>query len=290
MMAKNSPLRLPPSIASRGLWIAQALLGFMGTLLLLFALALQARTTQWLHSVQQQIVFEIPVALDGEPSLVNVNNLLQTLKKQDGLENVKLLEKSAIESMLKGWIDNVKDLPLPILIEARVKEGADLTMAQYELDTNYKGVVFHLGKQAMSNGLQQVTTLRYAAYALVFIVIIVGAFMSLTAAYWRLDVQEDVLDLLHSMGASRTYIIRELARANFVQTLTSAGAGLISAFLLISIAWLFSGKATPNDLHFLSSSNALAAILVPLALAIVAALATIYAVRLHYTPFRGVKE
>ena len=290
MMNKSSPLRLPPSVASRGLWIAQALLGFMGTLLLLFALALQARTTQWLHSVQQQIVFEIPAALDGEPPMINVNDLLRDLKNQSTLENVNLLQKSEIETTLKGWIDNVKDLPLPTLIEARVKDGADLTMVQYELDEHYKGVVFHLGKQAMSNGLQQVSTLRWAAYALVLIVIIVGAFMSLTAAYWRLDVQEDVLDLLHSMGASRTYIIQELARANFVQTLTSAGAGLISAFLLISITWLFSGKASPNDLQFLSSSNALAAIIVPLMLAIVAALATIYAVRLQYTAFRGVKE
>jgi len=114
--------------------------------------------------------------------------------------------------------------------------------------------------------------------------------MSLTASYWRLDVQEDILDLLHTMGASRRYIMRELARANFVQTASAAGCGMILAFALLSIAWLLGGDSSPQALRTLSGGNFIMALLIPLLLGGVAASATIWAVRLHYTAFREVKQ
>lgn len=284
---KYSPLHHPPTIASRGLWLAQALLGFMGTILLVFALALQARSAQWLQAVEQQIVFEIPAAEGDEPPIAKTQDVLAVLKKQSTLENVHELARKDIEASLKGWIDNTGALPLPTMIQAKVKDGADLTMVQYELNENFPGVGFHLGRQAMKDGLQQVNTLRWAAYALVGLVLLVGAAMSLVAAYWRLEAQDAIVDLLHSMGASRTYIIRELARDNFVQTLTSAAAGLVAAFGLIALMWLFSGKAQPTDIRLLTGYNALASVFVPLGLATMAAFTTIWAVVLQYTPFRG---
>lgn len=290
IQSKHSPLHHPASIASRGLWLAQALLGFMGTILLIFALALQARSTQWLNAVQQQIIFEIPAAEAGEPQIVKPHAVLAMLKAQSTLEDVRLLSRRDIEGSLKGWIDNTGDLPLPTLIQGRVKDGSDLTMVQFELDENFKGVRFHLGRQTMNDGLQQVNALRYASYALVFLVILIGGAMSLVAAYWRLEAQDAVVDLLHSMGASRTYIIRELARDNFLQTLTSAAAGLVAAFGLIAIMWVFSGRAQPTDIQMLTGFNALMAVLVPVGLAVMAALTTIWAVTLQYTPFRSRSE
>ncbi len=290
IQSKHSPLHHPPTIASRGLWLAQALLGFMGTILLIFALSLQARSTQWLQAVEQQIVFEIPATEADEPPIAKTEDVLAMLRKQDTLENVHLLSRRDIETSLKGWIDNAANLPLPTLIQAKVKEGADLTMVQFELDENFKGVRFHLGRQAMRDGLQQVNALRWASFALVGLVLLVGAAMSLVAAYWRLEAQDAVVDLLHSMGASRTYIIRELARDNFIQTLTSAMAGLVGALGLIAVLWMFSGRAQPTDIQMLTGYNAIAAIIVPLGLAIMAAFTTIWAVTLQYTPFRSRPE
>jgi len=137
----------------------------------------------------------------------------------------------------------------------------------------------------MKDGLSQVLALKTMAYVLVLVTIMVGATMSLTAAYWRLDVQKDVIDLLHSMGANRRYLITDLARSNFLQTLASAGTGFILAILLLAIIWLFSGDARPQDIEVLSKSHTLWALVIPLLLAIMAAIATGVAVKMRYTAF-----
>ena len=286
-----SPLSLPSSTASRSLWAAQALLGFMGALLLLFALALQARTTQWMSAVEQQILFEIPAPAPGYDGAISDPELLRdALQKTPGLHHVQLLSRQDVSNSLKGLIENTDVLPLPILLRATADDGVSANAIQNALRDQFPRVQVHAGKQAMHDGLQQIITLRWLSSALVLVVIAVGASMSLASAFWRLDVQEDIVDLLHSMGASRAFVTRELARSNFVQVLTSAGTGLGFALMVAGIAWALSNSANPNQIQLLSSQGIAASILVPLALASLSALMTVWAVRTRYTPFREVKE
>ncbi len=286
-----SPLSLPSSTASRSLWAAQALLGFMGALLLLFALALQARTTQWLSAVEQQILFEIPAPAPGYDGPISDPELLRTtLQKTPGLNHVQLLSREDIAASLHGIIENTDVLPLPILLRATATDNISASAIQKMLRDQFPRVQVHAGRQAMHDGLQQIITLRWLSYALVFVVIAVGASMSLASAFWRLDVQDGIVDLLHSMGASRAFVTRELARSNFVSVMTSAGAGLGAALLVAGIGWAFGSGANPNEIQLLTPTGIAASVSIPVALAILSALMTAWAVRSRYTPFREVKE
>lgn len=290
MMHNASPLSLPPSVASRSLWVAQAFLGFMGALLLLFALALQERTTQWLSAVENQILFEIPApAPDDKVEFANPSEVRAFLQKRKDLDKIRLLSRDQVERSLSGWIDNASMLPLPILLEGTA--AADLNVAQLKdaLRKEFPNVLIHEGRHAMKDGLRQVIALRWLSYALVLVVVAVGTSMSLASAFWRLDVQDEIVDLLHGLGADRNFIVRHLARSCFIATFSSAGAGLAIALLLAAIGWL-AGMSGPNELRLLSPSGVIAAVSVPLLLAVMSALMAAVAVRARYTPFREVKE
>lgn len=285
-----SPLALQRSTATLSQWAAQALLGFMGTLLLIFALALQARTAVWMQSVENHILFEIPVTTPASTTPeIDPQSVRALLQKINGLNDVRILPAEEVQGSLKGWIDNVGVLPLPVLLQATADPRVDAGKLQQAVATQFPGVIVHAGKQAMQDGLQQITSLRYISYMLLCLVLLVGATMSLTTSLWRLDVQDDIVDLLHSMGASRSYIVRDLARFSFVQTLTSAGAGLLGALLLLLIGGLFLA-AGPNSMRLLSPLGIAGAACVPLALAALSALTTAWAVRTRYLPFRAVKS
>ncbi len=288
--AKHSPLSLPQTPAFRALWASQALLGFMGTLFLLFALALGARANIWLASMQNHVIFEMPINtheanIDLGFSKTELKKLEISIKSIEGLTNVNALSQDTIAKRLDNWINNVKDLPLPLMVEAEADDTFKASDTLKALQEDYPTLTIHEGREAMKDGLSHVLALKTMAYVLVLVTIMVGATMSLTAAYWRLDVQKDVIDLLHSMGANRRYLITDLARSNFLQTLASAGTGFILAILLLAIIWLFSGDARPQDIEVLSKSHTLWALVIPLLLAIMAAIATGVAVKMRYTAF-----
>ncbi len=288
--SKHSPLSLPQTPAFRALWASQALLGFMGTLFLLFALALGARANVWLASMQNHVIFELPIETTNEKidlsfSNVELKKLEQSIKKIDGLNNINGLSQDTIADRLDHWINNVKDLPLPLMVEAEASDDFKAKDALKTLRNDYPNIAIHEGREAMKDGLSQVLTLRLIAYFLVIVTILAGGAMSLTAAYWRLDVQKDVIDLLHSMGATKRYLITDLARSNFIQTLASAGTGLIIAIILLAIMWLLSGETRAQDIEILSQSHTLWALVIPFVLAIMAALATAVTIKMRYTAF-----
>lgn len=285
-----SPLALPRSTATISQWGAQALLGFMGTLLLIFALALQVRTETWLQAVENHILFEIPALTPASQSdEIDPQAVRSLLRDINGLSDVRILPASEVQASLKDWIDNVGVLPLPVLVQATADPRVDARKLQKAVATRFPSVTVHAGRQAMQDGLQQIISIRYVSYALLCLVLLVGAAMSLTTSLWRLDVQEDIIDLLHAMGASRSYIVRDLARFSFVQTLTSAGAGLLGALLLLMIGGLFF-KAGPGQVQLLSPLGIAGASCVPLALATLSGLTTAWAVRSRYLPFRVMKS
>lgn len=286
--SKHSPLRLPLTPAFKSLWGAQVLLGFMGTLFLLFAVALGQRADVWLGSIENHVIFELPHSLEDEDLTARVDlmsDLFSAISELDNISDIQKLDRSDIENRLDGWIDNLADLPLPIMIEAKALDNFNARNTKENLTSDFPALIIHEGEKAMEDGLSQVLLLKNIAYIMMFIVIFVGMAMSLTAAYWRLDVQASVIDLLHSMGASRRYIITDLARSNFLQTLASSALGLIIALILLAIIWLTSGDQSATNINLLSQNNLYVALFIPIVLAVVAGIATSWAVNLRYTAF-----
>ena len=228
-------------------------------------------------------------APDDNSAFIDPSELRAFLKKQDGLDNVRLLSRAQVEKALSGWIDNAAMLPLPVLLQAKATNDLNVAKLKESLRAAYPNVVVHEGKHAMKDGLRQIIALRWLSYALVFVVIAVGASMSLASAFWRLDVQDEIVDLLHGLGASRNFIVQHLARSCLIATGTSAGAGMGLALLFAVIGWL-AGVDGPNELRLLTPSGVIAAVTIPIALSVLSALMAAVAVRARYTPFREVKE
>lgn len=285
-----SPLSLPPSVASRSFWAAQAFLGFMGALLLMFALALQARTHEWLSAVENQILFEVPAPAPGDNAdFIDPSAVRNFLQKQEGLEKVRLLSRDQVERSLSGWIDNASMLPLPELLQASAQDSLNVAQLTQNVQKEFPSVVVHEGKNAMKDGLRQVIALRWLSYVLVAVVAAVGTAMSLAAAFWRLDVQDEIVDLLHGLGASRKFVVQHLARSCFISTGSSACTGTAFALFFVVMGWLL-GANGPNEVRLLSTGGVIAAALVPFMLALLSALMAAVAVRARYTPFRELKE
>ena len=208
------------------------------------------------NDLSQWVTLQIP-APDGIGSTAaeaasKMGDAVQAvLSRQQELDRIDRLSPQEAAKLLEPWFGKdvaMAQLPLPIIFQAHLKDGATLneitlktalaTVApQVDIDTHAFWVDHYL---------QLISSLRWGAYLLALLVIIATTIMIVFTSKTALKLHEDAVWLLHSLGASHDYIARQFQFNALLLGMRGALFGtLLSSALFFALAALTASFDAP---------------------------------------------
>ncbi len=239
MSATAKPNILPPeNLAGPALSAVTMVMTFLACLALGCSILADRAAERWLtratSAVSVQIVETIRLSADDQLPAV-----MRELRATPNIGTVRVLPREDLVALLEPWLGegNIgEDIPLPLLIEITPSRSAKLTANQLTaLDARLKSVA--PGARLDTHGRWR-ETLETTANALELFAALVLTMVSLATATVILFAtragllaNEEILNVLHQIGAQDGYISRHF-EGHFVRVVSIAAlAGLVAALI-----------------------------------------------------------
>lgn len=227
---------LPPeNLAGPALSAVTMVMTFLACLALGCSLLADRAADRWLQRATSALSVQIVETgtLTAEEQLPNV---LRELEAAPGIDAIRVLTRDDLVALLEPWLGtgNIgEDMPLPLLIE--VTPNADNPPATNALAAQIRAVA--PGARLDTHGRWRETlestanALQLFAALVLTMVTLATAMIILFATRAGLLANEEIIHVLHQIGAQDGYISRRF-EAHFIRrTALAATAGLAAAFI-----------------------------------------------------------
>jgi cell division transport system permease protein len=194
----------------------------------------------WQKGLSDRVTVQIMPAETGDAAAglkAETAAVLAVLGATPGIVHARALSETEIEALVAPWIGNsgvVEGIPLPRLIDASVApgEGVDSAALAARLKSAAPHAVLddHRRWIARLEGLAD--TIRYAAYGILLLIAGATAAVVTLATRAGLDAHQEMVALLHQMGARAGFIAHNIERHYLLSALAAAAAGTGLAALL----------------------------------------------------------
>jgi cell division transport system permease protein len=255
-------------------WIAAVVgaLAFLATLALGLALALAGTAGRWQASFQGTLTVELPAGADSAA-------VLRALRAEPTILRVEPIERSKSEALLAPWLGaaNVAQLPIPALIDVKLRDGAFVDVRA--LETRLAALTPGTQVDDHARWLGGFLALARAALIVASIVVVaVGLAAASCVAFATragLAMHREAVDLLHLVGAEDGYIAVQFASAAMRLAFVGAATGALGGAAVLALAHSIASAAATLafPLPALTATDWIALALVPLAATAVAAVA-----------------
>ena len=215
----------------------------------------------WRHDLITHATVEVPTqditsqTMSPETLKDITTQVIDTLQKTPGLENVSMLKQKNAQDLLSPWLGNdpqtYENLPLPILIDIKKDPKKILNIALLEASLKTISPLIRVidHKSQFSNVTFFGISLEIFILVIMGILFITAVFTLSFAARTSLLIHRNIIDILSLLGASDLYIAKEFGRS--AQNLALKGAGMCYILLFItSLMGIFIFK----DMDVFSSS------------------------------------
>ncbi len=260
-----------------------ALMSVLGMLALCASFALSAMTQRWSDGLENKVSVEIPASDSGgevtAPGIVQsmTDDAAKLLMGRPDVTEAKIMEESDIRKLLSPWLgdDMVMDsIPLPGLISVTFEKGAvpDLKELEIELRDVAPRARIDTHESWLSDVLRFTGALQFAA---ILLTMIIGATTLVAVAGGvrsKLSENKEELELLHLMGASDSYIAKQLPRHTLILSLQGGAAGVAAGGILLFAISMIAGEIGVNlvpDFRLDSAQKAML-LLLPVPIAVLA--------------------
>ena len=237
----------------RFLSILMGLMTFLMMLTLSASFVLSAMNERWSKGLENKATIEISAQDQNGASLTQEDIDNQTIAAQDflaahpAIQESIIMSKADIVQLVSPWLgENVglENVPLPGIISVMfneemiysvddIKEGLMKAAPQARLDSHEGWLNDVL---SFTGALKMAAVLMTLIITITTIVAVGGAIQS------RMAVYREELELLHLMGASDSYISRQLQRYSFLTILKGAVIGMVLGWLLLFIIGIMGGE------------------------------------------------
>lgn len=255
-------------------WIAAVVgaLAFLAALALGLALALAGTAGRWQASFQGTLTVELPAGADNAA-------VLRALRAEPAIVRVEPIDRRRSEALLAPWLGagNLADLPIPGLIDVKLRDGAYLDIRT--LEAKLAALVPGTSVDDHARWLGGFLALARAALIVASIVVVaVGLAAASCVAFATragLAMHREAVDLLHLVGAEDGYIAGQFASAAMRLAFVGAATGTLGGAAVLALAHsIASSSATlAFPLPALTALDWAALAAVPLAATAVAAVA-----------------
>jgi len=266
ILFQRSELPLQHDKANLFLEISTAVSVFLFSITLAAYFMISSVIASWNKNIIDGLTVQIALPsenLSAEESEMHINKVLMFFEGLNGVERVKVISDQKIKKLMSPWLGSDVDmnaLPLPKLLDVRLKDGKTFDyaatrealkdIAPYASIDNHGMWLKKLIKSARS--------LKILSLFILALVLTASVFSLFYAVGTSLRVHQNIIEILHIMGATDGYIARQYAHMSFIIGLISAAIGTVVAILALFAVSLFSsgletgliGAAKLTSLHW----------------------------------------
>jgi cell division transport system permease protein len=224
-------------------WIT-ALMVYLAGLALAGTLLLNAALGDWNRGLTGVMTVELPPAANQQDGDNEVKLVVAVLQSTQGVTNARQLPREEVAKLVEPWLgggEAVARLALPRLIDVRIDPAhrPDFADLRAKLTAATPGAMLDDARQRFDRLFELGLSVEATALA---IVLLIGAAAMLTTIFTTragLAVHQNVIEILHILGAHDSYIARQFAR----QALGLGLRGGLIGFGLAVVTLLILGRA-----------------------------------------------
>lgn len=238
--ARDDAHRLLPAMIA-------CLIGF-AALLFSVALSINHAVSRQSQSVIGVVQVEVPRARAEDKTAMA--SILSVLSATQGVEQVEVLGKAQMETLLKPWLGTdfaLGELPLPVILD--VKTTVSGGKSQLDTESLKRGLARIDGTIRVEETGPWVAQVAHATGLLQLVVIVMALLllgcvvgMIVLVAKTNLRLHFKTVNLLHLFGATDDYILRQFQFNSAWLALRGAFAGVLLAWLVFSLAVILSAR------------------------------------------------
>lgn len=233
-------------------WISGLMVFFM-MLAVAANLALNSVAKNWVGGLSGSITVEIqppladagPVAPEKQKAFEDsIHKILWLSGQHPAVAEARALSAEEIRNLIRPWLGDKMsaEVPLPALIDIRLKKDADLA----KLQSDIRGLVPAATVDTHGETLEDVKALLGAARAFVviltFVIVLLAVFAISSIVRAKLALHAPEVETLHLIGASDEYIARQFRQHTLKGTLKGAILGICCmAVTLAGLAYMTGG-------------------------------------------------
>jgi cell division transport system permease protein len=238
MMEMNAVL--PRDRGAAPLDFVIAVMAFLAALALGASLIADRATEGWSHGLAAKLTVQVvPPDSDDARAVLDRETAaaVNLLRATPGIASAAPLSDAELNALVAPWVGQngiTSDIPLPRLIDASITPGEDVNVPA--IIAQLKRAAPHATLDDHSRWITRLSsiadTVRYSAYGI--LLLIAGATAAAVSFATRagLDAHQEMVALLHQMGARASFIARTVEWHYFTSALVAAFLGTILAALL----------------------------------------------------------
>lgn len=220
-------------------WIIAFMVCLTG-LTLAAAISLQLALFRWGGEYYNSFTVQIP-AQTLETAKVEPKRIVSMLQENDWATSAREIPRSEMRKLIEPWLGNgevLDDLPLPALIEVKLKEGSvvDIPALERRLQTLAPGAEIDDYQMWIGRFKAFSRNLQLFAGALAVLLVVTTLALVVLAAKTALRLHERTVDVLYTIGAEDGYIARQFRKNAFRLVLRGAVGGAVAAFAIYLLA------------------------------------------------------
>ncbi len=233
------------------------LMSILGMLALSASFALQAMTKRWSDGLEGKISVEIPAA-DSDGNIIKAgivqsmtDEAAKILSAHPDVSEAKISQEQDVKKLLAPWLGedfSTESIPLPGLISVTFRKDSkpDMDFLARQIREAAPQAKIDTHESWLNDVLRFTGALQFAAALLT---LIIGATTLVAVAGGvrsKLSENKEELELLHLMGASDSYIAKQIQRHTMMLSLQGGFVGVLAGALVLVVVGLIAGKIGVN--------------------------------------------
>lgn len=239
-ISRKEELPLKGDSTSLFLQIMISIAVFLFSVTLSGVLSINTMLQNWNDSILGSLTVQImPITnVDAEKALAETlahqDKAVELLKTLPEVESVTPLQDQQLEKLIQPWLGdgvNLKDLPMPRIIDVKIKKNADINFIELATRlaqaTPMASVDNH--KLWLNKLIQFADGLKMLALSVLVLVIMITSGAIFYTTQTSLGLHQYTIEILHGLGAKDTYIAQQYAKRTAILGLEGGLIGLAIA-------------------------------------------------------------
>lgn len=168
---------------------------------------------------------------------LDADDITANIRDNDWAEEVREIKREEMQALIEPWLGSaeaVDTLPLPLLIEVKIREDAEVDLAALErrLQQVAEGAEIDDYKQWMTKFSRFSSGVQYTVFVLAMLIILTTLAIVVLAAKTALRLHQQTVEVLYNIGAQDDYIASQFQQNAMRVVLRGAAIGSMVAALV----------------------------------------------------------
>lgn len=291
-ISRKQELPLSNDSTSLFLQVMISIAVFIFAITLAGVLSINSMLRNWNDSILGSLTVQVMPVNDSNrekalaDTMANQQKAVEFLESVAEIEKVTPLEDNQLQKLIQPWLGDgveIQKLPVPRLIDVKIKKGADLDFGVLAEKLVQASPTASLDnhKLWLNKLIHFADGLKMLALSILILVIMVTSGAIFYSTQTSLGLHRNIIEILHTMGAKDAYIAQQYARRTC--WLATIG-GIIGVLLAIPAIFMIGGLAEQIEGGIISGARLnleswITILILPIFAAIIAMITAYYTVK-----------